>query len=131
MIKIRIIQNSNIPIYKQIYKQIKDDILSGKYEEDYNLPSIRGLAKELRVSVITTVKAYDLLAEEGLIRSIEGKGYYVNKQDSNMVKEQYLRKVEEGLNTAIEAAGVAGLSREELHEMLDILLKVKVNKTWK
>ncbi len=97
-------QNSGTPIYKQIADQFKEDILGGKYENGEYLPSIRGLAKDLKISVITTMKAYESLEQEGLVTAMQGKGYYVNAQDSEMLKEQHMRKVEESLTEAIHAA---------------------------
>ena len=120
----KLIQNSGVPIYKQIADQLKSDILSGKIKQGEYLPSIRGLAAELRISVITTMKAYEELAAEGLVTAVQGKGFYVNAQDSEMLKEQHMRKVEEALNEAIAAARVAGLSNRELKETFDMLIKM-------
>ena len=94
----KLLQNSGVPIYQQIAEQLKADILSGKLREGEYLPSIRGLAKDLRISVITTMKAYEQLAEEGLVTAVQGKGFYVNAQNSEMLKEQHLRRVEEALS---------------------------------
>ncbi|MBO4750466.1 MAG: GntR family transcriptional regulator [Lachnospiraceae bacterium] len=116
-------QNSGIPIYQQIADAFKADILSGKLEQGEYLPSIRSLAKELRISVITTMKAYELLEAEGLVTGVQGKGFYVNAQDSEMLREQHLRKVEECLTEAMGAAKIAGLGAKELQEMLKILLE--------
>ncbi|MBR6477761.1 MAG: GntR family transcriptional regulator [Lachnospiraceae bacterium] len=116
-------QNSGIPIYQQIADAFKADILAGKLKQGEYLPSIRSLAKELRISVITTMKAYELLEAEGLVTGVQGKGFYVNAQDSEMLREQHLRKVEESLTEAIVAAKVAKLSVGELQEMLKILLE--------
>ncbi len=115
-------QNSGVPIYQQIADSFRTDILAGKYEQGEFLPSIRGLAKDLKISVITTMKAYEQLAEEGLVTAARGKGFYVNAQDSEMIKEQHLRKVEESLSDAIAAAKIAGISDDELKGMLDALL---------
>ena len=95
-------QNSGVPIYQQIADSFRTDILAGKYQQGEFLPSIRGLAKDLKISVITTMKAYEQLAQEGLVTAAQGKGFYVNAQDSEMIKEQHLRKVESSLNDAIE-----------------------------
>jgi len=114
-------QNSGIPIYQQIADSFKTDILTGKFKQGEYLPSIRGLAKDLKISVITTMKAYELLEEEGLVTAAQGKGYYVNAQNSEMLKEQHLRKVEEALTDAINSANIAGLSEKELTEMLKAL----------
>lgn len=118
-------QNSGVPIYQQIADSFRTDILAGKYEQGEFLPSIRGLAKDLKISVITTMKAYEQLAEEGLVTAAQGKGFYVNAQDSEMIKEQHLRKVEDSLTSAIAAAKIAGLSGEELKEMLAALLEME------
>lgn len=117
-------QNSGVPIYQQIADSFRTDILAGKYEQGEFLPSIRGLAKDLKISVITTMKAYEQLAEEGLVTAVQGKGFYVNAQDSEMIKEQHLRKVEDSLTSAIAAAKIAGLSSEELKEMLTALIEM-------
>lgn len=115
-------QNSGVPIYQQIADSFRTDILAGKYKQGEFLPSIRGLAKDLKISVITTMKAYEQLAQEGLVTATQGKGFYVNAQDSEMIKEQHLRKVESSLNDAIESAKIAGLSMDELRETLDTLI---------
>jgi GntR family transcriptional regulator len=118
-------QTSGVPIYQQIAEAFRADILAGKYENGEYLPSIRGLAKELKISVITTMKAYEQLQEEGLVTSVQGKGFYVNALDSEMLKEQHLRKVEEALSEAIRAAEIAGMSDAELAETLQTLLAVR------
>ena len=115
-------QNSGVPIYQQIADSFRTDILAGKYKQGEFLPSIRGLAKDLKISVIPTMKAYEQLAQEGLVTAAQGKGFYVNAQDSEMIKEQHLRKVESSLNDAIESAKIAGLSMDELRETLDTLI---------
>ena len=120
----KLMQNSGVPIYQQIADSFKTDILAGRYEQGEFLPSIRGLAKDLKISVITTMKAYEQLADEGLITAAQGKGFYVNAQDSEMIKEQHLRKVGESLTDAIAAAEVAGISNDELKGMLEALLEV-------
>lgn len=120
----KLMQNSGVPIYQQIADSFKTDILAGRYEQGEFLPSIRGLAKDLKISVITTMKAYEQLADEGLITAAQGKGFYVNAQDSEMIKEQHLRKVEESLTDAIAATEVAGISNDELKGMLEALLEV-------
>ena len=120
----KILQNSGEPIYQQIANQFRADILSGKFAQGEYLPSIRGLAKDLKISVITTMKAYEQLAEEGLVTAVQGKGFYVNAQDSEMLKEQHLRKVEESLTAAIAAAKIAGMSNTELVDTLQTLLSM-------
>lgn len=120
-----LLQNSGVPIYQQIAEQLKEDILAGKLKEGEYLPSIRGLAKDLKISVITTMKAYELLAEEGLVTAMQGKGFYVNAQDSEMLREQHLRRVEDALSEAITAAKIAGLTNQELLDTLQALLAVE------
>lgn len=117
----KILQNSEIPIYKQISAQFRDDIMNGAIREGEFLPSIRGLARDLKISVITTLKAYETLTEEGLISPVQGKGYVVNPQDREMVKEQHLRMLEQHLQNAMESARLAGVSREELIKMINVL----------
>ena len=116
------------PIYQQIADQFRQDILTGRLKEGDYLPSIRGLASDLKISVITTMKAYEMLASEGLVTAVQGKGYYVNAQDQDMLKEQHLRKTEAALTEAIEAAEIAGLSEDELKDMLDSLIRLKREK---
>lgn len=120
----KILQNSGEPIYQQIANQFRADILAGKFAQGEYLPSIRGLAKDLKISVITTMKAYEQLAEERLVTAVQGKGFYVNAQDSEMLKEQHLRKVEESLTAAIAAAKIAGMSNTELVDTLQTLLSM-------
>ncbi len=125
--QMRIMQNSGEPIYQQIADQFKTDILAGKYKQGEYLPSIRGLAKELKISVITTMKAYEQLEAEGLVTAAQGKGFYVNAQDSEMLREQHLRKVEDSLTEAMAAAEIAGMGDRELMEMLETLLSIRKN----
>ena len=121
----KLLQNSGIPIYQQIADSFREDIMSGKLRQGEYLPPIRALARELKISVITTMKAYEQLESEGLVTAMQGKGFYVNSQDSDMMKEQYMRKVEENLQDAIDAAKVAGISKEELMETFSVLLQMK------
>ena len=122
----KISQTNGIPIYKQIADAFRTDILAGKYKQGEYLPSIRELARDLRISVITTMKAYEQLEAEGLVTASQGKGFYVNAQDSEMLREQHLRKVEDSLVSAIEAAKIAGMSNEELLMTLRTLLSMEV-----
>ena len=115
----KIYQNSSEPIYKQIASQLRDEILAGKLKGGDALPSIRGLAQDLKISVITTMKAYEELASEGLVTSAQGKGYFVNAQDTRLLAEQHMRRVEENLSEAIRSAKIAGMSIDELRETLD------------
>lgn len=117
----KIYQNSNEPIYKQISAQLREQILTGKLKEGKCLPSIRGLAQDLKISVITTMKAYDELAAEGLVNAVAGKGYFVNAQNSEMLREQYLRQLENALLTAIDSARIAGIGKDEVISILSAL----------
>ena len=98
--------------------------MNGKIKEGSYLPSIRSLAKDLKISVITTMKAYELLQEEGLVSAVQGKGFIVNPQDTEMMMEQQMRKVEAALSEAIKAADVAGITDQELMDTLQMLLTI-------
>ena len=113
---------AGVPIYEQIAQQVRDAILTGQVEADEVLPSIRALARDLRVSVITTTRAYSDLVAEGFLANVPGKGYFVLPRDSELVREQVLREVEEHLDRAVDRARLAGLSDEELHAMLDTII---------
>ena len=117
----KILQNSAEPIYKQIYAQLRGDILSGRLKSGEALPSIRGLAKDLKISVITTMKAYEELAAEGLVVSAQGKGYFVSALDPRLIAEQNQRRIEEGLTETIRCAKMAGITLEEVRSTLDAL----------
>ena len=112
---------SDRPIYDQIYTQIRGQILSGALEPGQALPSIRALAKDLRVSVITTKRAYDELEKEGYINTVPGKGCYVANQSPQLVREAYLTRIEEHLTQAAELAAGCGLGLEEVRDMLSVL----------
>ena len=112
---------SNQPIYEQIVQQIKQHILTGKLAEEEMLPSIRALAKELRISVITTKRAYEELEREGFIYTVAGKGCFVAGRSSEWVREDLLRKIEAHLLEAVHLAALAGIGREELGSMLALL----------
>ncbi|MBO5378189.1 MAG: GntR family transcriptional regulator [Ruminiclostridium sp.] len=120
----KILQNSDIPIYKQISTQFREEIMNGTIKEGEYLPSIRGLAKDLKISVITTMKAYEELAEEGLVSAVQGKGYIVNPQDREMIREQHLRQLEQHLLNAIESARVAGVTTGEVINMIKTLATI-------
>ncbi len=117
----KILQNSDIPIYKQIAAQFKEQIMNAEIKEGDYLPSIRGLAKDLKISVITTMKAYEELESEGLIKAVQGKGYIVNAQDTEMIKEQHMRLLEQHLQNAIDSSKLAGASLDEMISMLKVL----------
>jgi len=113
---------SEIPAYEQIKEQIKAQILSGELEADEPLASMRQLARDLRVSVITTTRAYGDLEAEGLIYTVQGRGCFV-KGNAELVREQYLRAVDESLSTAASKGRAAGLSLAELQERLEYSYK--------
>lgn len=119
--KIIISNHSELPIYAQIREQIKEQIMSGALSEGSTLPSIRQLAKELGISVITTTRAYNELESEGFIAAMQGRGSVVLSRNNNLIHEQYLKRIEEYLQAAIENANYAGLSQEELMQMLQTL----------
>lgn len=121
--KILISNQSELPIYAQIREQMKEQILNGQLKEDTVLPSIRKLAKEVGVSVITTTRAYNDLEEEGFIASMQGKGSVVLSKENKILKEQYLVRIEEGLMTAIETAKRIDLNEEEIHSLVAQLWK--------
>jgi GntR family transcriptional regulator len=117
-----IIQNrSGTPIYQQIVDQVRLAIISGELSDGTALPSIRSLAKELRISVITTTRAYHDLEQAGFVQNIQGKGTYVQPQDSQLIRENALRQVEDGLQSALDAAKIGRIELETLHTMLDTL----------
>lgn len=119
-----IIKNSSgKPIYEQIKDQIKDAILSDELNDGDILPSIRQLASELKISVVTTTRAYSDLEQEGFIVNIQGKGCFVTSKDSELVREQLLLKIEDGFAAAINAAKIAKLPHEELLQMLKSMLE--------
>ncbi|HEX3030152.1 MAG TPA: GntR family transcriptional regulator [Clostridia bacterium] len=121
--KVVISNSSGIPIYEQIKEQIKAAILSGDVAEGEILPSIRQMAKDLKISVITTTRAYTDLEQEGFVANVQGKGCYVLSINSNIVREQLLREVESGFLTAVNAAKTAKLSRQEFEEILEGICK--------
>jgi len=119
---INISNKSDLPIYEQIKVQIKDQIMSGELCENEYLPSIRQLAKDLGFSVITTTRAYSDLENEGFIATVQGKGTYVLARDNNMIREQYLVRIEDAFLKALDYAKVAKIQNEELVEILKNLI---------
>lgn len=115
--KIVISNSSGQPIYEQIKEQIKSAILSGSVKEGDVLPSIRLLARDLKISVITTTRAYADLEQEGFVSNVQGKGCYVLPVNNDLVKEQLLRRIEEGFLSAVNAAKIAQINRKELDAM--------------
>ena len=121
MVNIIISNQSDKPIYEQIAEQIKNLIINGELSEAEMLPSIRNLAKELQISVITTKKAYEELEREGFIVSVPGKGSFVKPQNIELLKEARIRIVEEKMAEPISAAKSIDMPLEELQEMLKLL----------
>ena len=119
-----IIRNTvNTPIYEQIYAQLKAQIIAGELTPGEALPSIRALAKDLKISVITTKRAYDELEAEGFLYTVAGKGCFVAEKNLDLIREQQLRELEEHLAAAAGLAKSCGLSVKELFDMLHILLE--------
>ena len=121
MLDIIISNASDKPIYEQISSQIKEAILSGELDEGRVLPSIRSLANDLHVSVITTKRAYSDLEALGFIETVQGKGSFVAGGNLELLREERLRHVEQLLEQAIAEAASAGVEVSELHDMLDVL----------
>ena len=116
------IDNKNgTPIYEQLYTQIKNQILAGELQPDEALPSIRGLARDLRISVITTKRAYDELEKEGFLYAVPAKGFFVAAKNTELLREEHLKTIETHLAEAVRLAASCGLTRQELAEMLDLL----------
>ena len=113
--------NSHRPIYEQIYSQIKAMILNGTLKEGDALPSMRLLAKELRISVITTKRAYEELERDGFIETITGKGSFIGKANVELIREEHLKAIESSFTNAINHAKMANLSLDELLSLLTIL----------
>ena len=112
---------SGLPIYEQIVTQIREQILSGELGPDAALPSIRALAKDLRISVITSKRAYEELEQEGFLYTVAGKGCFVSEKNPELLREENLRKIEEHLGEIRRLAARCGLTREELLEMLQVM----------
>jgi len=109
------------PIYEQISRQVRTQIVNGTLEAGDMLPSIRALARELQVSVITTKRAYDDLEKEGFIDSVTGKGSFVAAQNPEFLKEKQMRTIEEKLTEAVDSAKNYGIGKEKLQELLELL----------
>lgn len=117
---------SGAPIYDQIYAQIKQQIISGALKENELLPSIRGLAKDLRISFITTKRAYEELEKEGFIYTLPAKGCYVAPKNVELLREENLKRIEGHLEQAVQLAVSCGLSRAEIMEMVNFSMEGKL-----
>lgn len=118
---IKIQSKGGTPIYEQISSQIKEAILNGELKQGEPLPSIRGLSADLKVSVITTKKAYEALEQEGMIYSVPGKGFFVDDPDLDYLEEKRTLGIEADLENLIKRAKKSGLTKSQVEEMLDIL----------
>ena len=120
---ILIVNKSGTPIYDQIYSQIKGQIISGALKQDELLPSIRGLAKDLRISFITTKRAYEELEKEGFIYTLPAKGCYVAPKNVELLREENLKKIEEHIDEIVRLAASCNLSKQEIMEMVHFSLE--------
>lgn len=114
---------SDKPIYEQITMQLKEAILANKLQAGDALPSIRMLAKELKISVMTTKRAYADLERDGFIETVAGKGSFITERNQDFLREELLRQIEEHLQKAVKTAKTAGLTKEELQELLSLILE--------
>ena len=114
---------SGAPIYDQIYSQIKNQIISGALKENEMLPSIRGLAKDLKISFITTKRAYDELEREGFIYTIQAKGCYVAPKNVELLKEENLKKIEEHIEQIVQLAAACNLNKSDIKNMVDFAME--------
>ena len=121
--RIIINNNSMVPIYEQVISQIKSEIISGSLPEGQILPSVRALAAELKISALTVKKAYDMLEAEGFVTTVHGKGTFVNAADLQLAYEARRKAVEDDLAKAIQQGLSAGLSKEEIREIIGILME--------
>ena len=121
--RIIINNNSMIPIYEQVVSQIKSNIINGELKEGDILPSVRALSSELKISALTVKKAYDYLETEGFVTTVHGKGTFVNATDRQLAYEARRKAVEDDLYKAILQGYSAGLSKEEIKEIIDILME--------
>ena len=122
-VNILIDNKSGTPIYDQIYSQIKSQIISGALKPDELLPSIRGLAKDLRISFITTKRAYEELEKEGFIYTLPAKGCYVAPKNVELLREENLKKIEEHIDEIVRLAASCNLSKQEIMEMVNFGLE--------
>lgn len=109
---------SGEPLYTQIYTQIRSQIITGDIKENEILPSIRGLAKDLRISFLTTKRAYDELEADGFIYTVPGKGCYVSPRNSVLIREDSLKKIEDHIEQIAQLAAIGNISKEEIIEMI-------------
>lgn len=113
--------NSDIPIYEQIKREMKRAINSNELESAEMLPSVRNLAKDLRISILTVKKAYDELESEGYIKTVQGKGSFVISRNQNLVKEEQIKIIEEHLEEIVKIAKITDINKEEIIELINYL----------
>ena len=122
-----IINNTSMqPIYEQIVEQIKARILQGRVKENDSLPSVRGLAKELHISALTVKKAYDILEQEGYVVTVHGKGSFVAGINPYLAQEEQRKEVEKEMEAVIRKGRVAGMSEEEIRQLMELLLEGEI-----
>ena len=119
--KILLSTTLNLPIYEQIINQIRDAVVSGELREGEGMPSIRALARDLQVSVITTKRAYEELEKEGVLASVPGRGFYVCKQNNDMLREKQMRNLEQRFMDLLKDSKNAGMSIEDVIELVRVL----------
>ena len=117
---------SGAPIYDQIYTQLKNQIISGALKENEMLPSIRGLAKDLRISFVTTKRAYEELEKDGFLYTIPGKGCFVAQKNTELLREENLRKIEDHLDAIIQLAASCNLSNEQILDMVRFAMEERI-----
>ena len=120
---------SGEPIYNQIYSQIKNQIINGDLKQDEMLPSIRGLAKDLRISFITTKRAYEELEKDGFIYTLPAKGCYVAPKNVELLREENLKKIEEYLEQISKLAMSCNLSRDDIIDMINFVMEDENERT--
>ena len=117
---------SGAPIYDQIYTQIKNQIIGGQLREHEMLPSIRGLAKDLRISFITTKRAYEELEKDGFIYTIQAKGCFVAPKNVELLREENLKRIEDHIEQIVQLAAACNLSRQDILEMVNFSLEERI-----
>lgn len=113
--------NSEIPIYEQIKREIKKAILQNELKESEALPSVRNLAKDLRISVLTVKKAYDELEQEGYIKTVQGKGSFVIPRNKELAKEEQIKQIEQHIEEIINISKLTGISKKEIIDLFEYL----------
>ena len=121
----KISQNNGVPIYKQIADAFRSDILAGKYQQGEYLPSIRELAKDLRISALTAKKAYDALEEEGFVTTVHGKGTFVSETNKDRIYEEQVRDVEKDMAKAVLKARQSGIKDDDIRSIFDMIMEDK------